>query len=128
MTDQGTAFGIRARLRTTLTAAMKERDMATVRVVRSAIGAIDNAEAVDTSVSADRIDGDSHIAGATAGAGSSDVRRRELTDDNIVALLQTEIVDRRTAAAEYDTTGAPGADRAALLRSEADTLERLLQP
>ena len=122
------AEGLRARLRAALSAAMKERDIATVRVVRSAIGAIDNAEAVDASVPVDRIDGNSRIAGAVAGAGASEARRRELTDDDIDALLRAEIADRRAAATEYDATGPAGADRAALLRTEADTLTRLLQP
>ncbi len=126
MSDQGTV--IRARLRAALTAAMTERDMATVRVVRSAIGAIDNAEAVDTTVPADQIDVSSRIAGAVAGAGASEARRRELTDADVTAVLHAEIAERRVAADEYDATGEPGADRAALLRAEADTLERLLEP
>ena len=96
---------MRARLRAGLTVAMKARDMPTVRAIRSALGAIDNVEAVDASVGSESFDSDSSIAGAVAGAGSTEVRRRTLDDDEIAALLQAEIDDRLTAAQEYVRRG-----------------------
>ena len=74
------AVTIREELRAGLKVAMQTRDKASTGAIRSALGAIDNAEAVDTTVATDRIDGDSRIAGAVAGAGSTEVRRRTLSD------------------------------------------------
>jgi uncharacterized protein len=107
-------------MRAALTVAMKARDMATVRAIRSALGAIDNAEAVDASVESELIDADSTIAGAVAGAGSTEVRRRALDDREIDALLQSEVDDRLAAAEEYRTAGAD--ERADLLRTEAEVI------
>jgi uncharacterized protein YqeY len=113
-------------MRAGLTVAMKARDMATVRAIRSALGAIDNAEAVDASVGVESFDPDSTIAGAVAGAGSTEVRRRTLDDTEISALLQAEIDDRLAAAEEYGTAGAD--ERADLLRSEADVIAGFISP
>ncbi len=118
---------IRDRLRNGLKVAMKERDMATVRVVRSALGAIDNAEAVDATVAPQQIDDESPIAGAVAGAGSTEIRRRTLTDAEIADVLRAEIADRTDAAEEYDATGPAGAERAEVLRAEAATLDTFLR-
>jgi len=117
---------IRERLRAGLKVAMQDRDKASTGAIRSALGAIDNAEAVDTTVATDRIDGDARIAGAVAGAGSTEVRRRTLTDDEVADVLRAEIVDRLDAATEYDAAGPAGVERAALLRAEAATLERFI--
>ena len=126
VTDETTTDSIRARMRAALTAAMKERDMPTVRAIRSALGAIDNAEAVDTTVDADRIDADSTFAGAVAGGGSTEVRRRTLGEDGTAAILRDEVADRVAAAEEYRTAGA--IDRADLLRAEAATIEAFIVP
>ena len=99
--------------------------MPAVRAIRSALGAIDNAEAVDTTVSADQIDMTSTIAGAVAGAGSTEVRRRTLDDAQIAALLRAEIDDRLGAADEYRTAGA--ADRADLLSTEARVIGQFIE-
>jgi uncharacterized protein len=123
--NDGQAGAIRDRLRAGLTAAMKERDMPAVRAIRSAMGAIDNAEAVDTTVSADLIDATSTIAGAVAGAGSTEVRRRTLGDVEITAVLRAEIDDRLSAADEYRTAGA--LDRADLLSAEAGVIGRFIE-
>ena len=128
MTNETTASDstVRERLRAGLTRAMSERDMASVRSIRSALGAIDNAEAVDESIATDRMDDAAHIAGAVAGAGSTEVRRRSLTDADVADVLRHEIAERNDAAADYDAAGAAGAERAALLRAEAATLETFL--
>ncbi len=118
----GVQNGVRDQLRAGLTTAMKARDMAAVKAIRSVLGAIDNAEAVEMSIDADRIDDGVHIAGAVAGAGAAEARRRDLTEADIVGVIRSEIDDRLDAATEYDTTGAAGVDRAALLRAEAATL------
>ena len=117
------AVTIREELRAGLKVAMQTRDKVTTGAIRSALGAIDNAEAVDTTVATDRIDGDSRIAGAVAGAGSTEVRRRTLSDQEVTDVLRAEIADRLDAAAEYDAAGPAGVERAALLRTEAATLD-----
>lgn len=126
MSGQTGAEAVRSRMRAGLTVAMKARDMATVRTIRSALGAIDNAEAVDASVGSESFDPDSTIAGAVAGAGSTDVRRRTLDDAEIATLLQAEVDDRLAAAEEYRAAGAD--ERADLLRSEADVIAGFIAP
>jgi len=117
---------IREALRAGLKGAMQTRDKASTGAIRSALGAIDNAEAIDATVDVDRIDGDSRIAGAVAGAGSTEVRRRTLTDSEVAEVLRAEIADRLEAADEYDAAGPAGVERAARLRSEAATLEAFI--
>ena len=109
---------------------MKARDMVTVRAIRSALGAIDNAEAVDQSVGAESVDADSTIAGAVSGAGSTEVRRRTLDSGEIAALLQAEVDDRRAAADDYRAAGAGDRsdERADLLRAEADVIAGFISP
>ena len=123
--NDGQASAIRDRMRAGLTAAMKARDMPAVRAIRSALGAIDNAEAVDTTVSADQIDTTSTIAGAVAGAGSTEVLRLTLGDAEITAVLRAEIDDRLSAADEYRTAGA--IDRADLLSTEARVIGHFIE-
>ncbi|MET0908103.1 MAG: hypothetical protein ABWZ99_01440 [Ilumatobacteraceae bacterium] len=125
MSEQQPDAGVRGDMRRALTTAMKARDMTTVRAIRSALGAIDNAEAVDSTVEPDLIDADSTIAGAVAGAGSTELRRRTLDDDDIDALLRAEIADRLAAVEEYRAAGAT--DRADLLDAEADVISTFLR-
>jgi uncharacterized protein YqeY len=113
-------------MRAALTVAMKARDMATVRAIRSALGAIDNAEAVEATVESGSIDADSTIAGAVAGAGSTEVHRRTLDDRGTTQVLQAEIDDRLAAAEEYRSAGAD--ERADLLRAEADAIAAFITP
>lgn len=111
-------------MRTDLTAAMKKRDTLAVGVLRSALGAIDNAEAVDVSL-APRPDS-GVIAGAVRGLHSAEVGRRELTDAEILDIVRAEIVERRAAADDYHARGHQ--DHAARLRAEADVLHRYVMP
>ncbi|AYF75251.1 hypothetical protein D7D52_16790 [Nocardia yunnanensis] len=123
MTDRSNeGTPLRERLRAALPVAMKARDRAAAAALRSALGAIDNAEAVDG-------------AGARAGAieassvglGTAEATRRELTEADIEGIVRTEIGERLSAATEYDSL-AGGADRAAYLRAEAATLAAHLDP
>ncbi|MEC3914988.1 hypothetical protein [Nocardia sp. CDC160] len=114
MTAQNTP--LRERLRAALPTAMKARDRAAVAALRSALAAIDNAEAVDGSdVRAGAIET------SPVGLGTAEVARRHLTESDITALVRTEIDDRLTAAKEYESRPG-GADRAATLRAEAAAL------
>lgn len=96
---------------------MKARDRAAVAAVRSALAAIDNAQAVEPSPPT-RTDG--VIAGAVTGLGAGDAPRRELSEGDIAALVRAEVTDRRVAAAEYERAGQ--VDAAARLIAEADVL------
>jgi uncharacterized protein YqeY len=115
---------LRQRLRSSLRDAMKARDAAAVDAYRSALSAIDNAEAVPPSTTPAA--GGGPIAGSVAGAGAGDTPRRELRDDEIRAIVAAEIEDRRAAAAEYERLGHH--DRAARLRDQAQLLETRLMP
>jgi hypothetical protein len=110
-----------ARLRRALPSAMKARDHVAVAALRSAVAAIDNAQAVEE-LPSPRSGG--VIAGAVTGLGAGDVPRRELSEDDIAAIVSAEVADRRTAAADHESAGQ--GDAAAHLRAGADVLAALL--
>ncbi|WP_433710746.1 hypothetical protein ACQP2U_31290 [Nocardia sp. CA-084685] len=110
---------LRERLRIALSAAMKTRDRTAISGLRSALGAIDNAEAIDT---ADIAAG--AIETSAVGLGAAEARRRDLTEADIEQIVRAEIADRQQAAAEYDTLGR--SDHGDLLRAEAAALEAQL--
>jgi uncharacterized protein YqeY len=112
---------VRARLRAGLGAAMKARDRVAVAVLRSTLGAIDNAEAVDDAVDAP-IGG--VIAKSLTGLGAGEAPRRDLSEDEVLAILRHELEERRTAAHEYRSAGHP--DHATRLDTEADLLATYL--
>ena len=93
---------IRSRLRSDLTTAMKTGDKVRIRVVRSTMAAIANAEAVEGS------------ARAEGTVSYADVPRREVGRAQIIELLDTEIGEREIAAAQYRDVGRP---------ADAETLE-----
>ena len=113
---------ISTRLRGDLTAALKARDSVTVAALRSALTALDNAGAVD--VPASSVEGTEHFAGATAGVGSTDIARRELTEDDVREILRSLIEEHSRAAGEYARIGRD--DIAERLRREADVLAAYL--
>ena len=115
---------VRASMRTSLKEAMRGRDTLAVSALRSGLSAIDNAEAVPTEPTSMGTD-DSPIAGAAVGVGATEAARRELTLDDVRALLRAEVDERRGAAIEIEGAGHP--DRAAGLRREADVLEAVLR-
>ncbi len=83
---------LKDRLRTDLTAAMKERDQVRSSTLRMVLTAITNAE----------------VAGKTA---------RELTDDDVIGVLSTEAKKRREAATAFEEGGR--AEMAAKEKAEA---------
>lgn len=113
--------GIRGRLRAGLTRAMKERDRVAVTALRSALGAVDNAEAVEDTVEAPT---DGVIAKSVPGLGAGEAPRRQLSEDDVVATVRREIEDRRTAADEYRAAGRP--DHADRLDAESAVLAGFL--
>lgn len=113
---------VRTRLRTGLREAMRARDAATVSAIRSALAALDNAEAVPVAghnaVSAEG----AHVASAAIGVGAAEAERAELSDAEVADILQREVDERRTAAREYSDAGR--AEAAERLEAEAAALAR----
>ena len=113
---------LRDRLQAGLVAAMKAKDRVAVAAIRSALAAVANAESVpgttpDTA-------GSQHVAAAVHGVGAGDVPRRELSELDVLDLVDAEITERHQHADEYDALGQDAA--AAQLRAEAAVLEELL--
>ncbi|EID55542.1 GatB/YqeY domain-containing protein [Saccharomonospora xinjiangensis] len=120
---------MRAALRQHLTTALKARDRVALAALRSALGAIDNAEAVP--IDSAPIDsapvaglGGEHVAGAASGVGATETERRELTDTQLREIVENEVRERTAAADEYERLGR--ADHAERLRAEAEVLTRHL--
>jgi uncharacterized protein len=111
------------RLRAALTPAMKSRDTAAVTAIRTALAAIDNAGSVVVAGDGPVL-ADGPIAGAVSGLGAGEVSRRELTADEMAAIVMVEVTEREDAAAGYERSGA--ADRAAQLRAEAAVLRAVI--
>lgn len=107
-------------LREALLTARKDRDAVRVSALRSALSAIDNAEAVEARVEAPS---SATIAGGVVGLGAAEVARRELSDAHIRELMRAEIDERSTAA---NAVEASHTERAADLRAEAAVLRDLL--
>jgi uncharacterized protein len=109
-------------LRDALRDAQRARRALAVAVLRETLAAIDNAEAADLSVAPTAQHG--VIAGGVAGLGAGEVARRVLTAQEVAALIEWEIEERRTAAAAYEAHGR--AKEADALRSQIDLLVALL--
>lgn len=112
-------------MRADLIAAMKARDLLTVAALRTAIAAIDNAEAVDGPDPSATATSSEHVAGARAGTGSAEAARRALSTIEVEDLLRTEIDARRSEADRYEYLGE--VDAAVNLRTEAEVLVAYLQ-
>jgi hypothetical protein len=100
-------------MRSDLTLAMKAHDQIRVRVLRSVLSAIGNAEAVEVVGKT----------GATIGYG--DVARRSLTGQQLTGVLQGEIAEREVAVTEYERVGRP--ELAETMRWEIEILLSYLE-
>jgi uncharacterized protein len=132
---------------------MKARDQPAVTALRSALAAIDNAEAVDIAratpaaeehpaVAGETTGGETTgggipdrgiaggkvagggIAGAAVGLGAAEVERRTLTSAEMEAIVREEVAERQTAARAYERAGQSG--HAERLRAEAEVLSAYL--
>ncbi|WP_091629212.1 GatB/YqeY domain-containing protein [Amycolatopsis saalfeldensis] len=117
---------MRTNLRLALTTALKARDRAATTALRSALAAIDNAEAVDVEHLSPSVTGNEHVAGAAVGLGAAEVERRQLTEADVRSIVEKEARDRVDAADEYERLGR--LDLAGDLRAGAAVLERQLNP
>lgn len=115
---------MRDALRSDLTAAIKARDTAAVSALRTTIAAIENAEAIKVTGAGTLQGGSEHVAGASAGVGSTDVPRRELSEQEVEEIVRDQIAERMEAAAGYRGLGQ--VSEAERLIREADLLGRYL--
>jgi uncharacterized protein YqeY len=117
------AGDIRTELRTGLAEAIRRRDLVAIRVLRTTIAAIDNAEAPPldpadlTGVSIER---------SPSYVGAREVPRLELAAAEVRALVESEIDERLDAASGYEQAGRR--QRADDLRAEAAVLRGFLRP
>jgi uncharacterized protein YqeY len=116
---------LRARLRADLTTAMKARDKDAVAVLRTALAAFDNAEAVAAPPSTPGPPATSeHVAGSSVGLGSAEVARRVLTLADLHDILRDQVDERTAEARTYAALGQ--VDAADRLRRDADLLRAYL--
>jgi uncharacterized protein len=115
---------LRHALRRDLAIAMKAREPDAVAALRTAIAAIDNAEAVPAP-EASQAATSSHIAGARAGLGAAEAARLDLSDREQQAILRDQITGYTTEADRYEALGQP--DAANRLRTQASVLSAYLR-
>lgn len=111
------AAALKERLRADLKTAMQARASDEVRLLRTLIAALDNAEAVPTAEAPDRT-----FVVRRVGDDAVEVPRLDLDTHAVERLLQAEIDARLAAAADYERHGEN--DAAARLRYEADLIAR----
>jgi uncharacterized protein YqeY len=119
--DSGEA--LRAALRRGLTAALKKRDPDALAALRTAMAAIDNAEAVPAPAASVPTTS-AYVAGARGGLGSSEAARRQLSASELRAILRGQIDEHSREAERYEALG--HADAAERLRRQARTLATYL--
>jgi uncharacterized protein YqeY len=116
---------MRADLRRDLTIAIRQRDAVAVSALRTALAAIENAEAVHpTGADVAPRTGPSPVAGSVLGLGAGDVPRRDLTDEDVRRIVRGERAELLAAASVYERRGQ--AERAERLRAESRVLDRYL--
>ncbi|PWJ25197.1 hypothetical protein ATK17_1311 [Branchiibius hedensis] len=109
------------RLRAQLRTAMNARDRDLVAALRSTLSAIDNASS--EGVEAPRAGA---IEASAAGAGAAEAPRRELTEEDIEALVRSEIAEREAAAVALETAGQT--ERAGVMREVTARLVAAIRP
>jgi len=95
---------------------LRARDGVAAAALRSTLGAIDNASAVE---GPDRYR-------PRLGVGAGEAARRELSIDEMRGIVRAEVADRTSAAEEYDRLGRPA--EAQRLRAEAAALQPFTLP
>ena len=105
---------LQARIQDDLAEAIRDRDMARVKVLRTTISAIQNAEAVEGVASVEGV------------VGYSDVQRRSLSDEDVMEIIIREIEEFEASVAEYTQIGQT--ERADGLQRELEVLRSYLNP
>lgn len=114
---------LRTALRSRLTTAMRARDREAVSVLRTAVAAIENAEAVPVG-EAPRPVTSGDVAGAAIGLGAGETPRRTLDDAAERTVVEAEV--RSLAEAEQLYAGTGNRDRARQAAAGAALLEGVL--
>ncbi|GAB3247200.1 GatB/YqeY domain-containing protein [Arthrobacter pigmenti] len=114
---------MRDNMRRDLKAAMKARNQLAVAAIRSALSAIDNAEAVPIEHPVAE-NGSADVAGSAVGVGAAEAERRDLSAADMHAIVDTEVNDRIAVAIEYER--ADRGDAGGRLRAEAEVLRGYL--
>jgi hypothetical protein len=91
-------------LRRDLARAMKAREPDAVAALRTAIAAIDNAEAVPVPV-AGPLPASGRIAGARSGVGVTEAARRDLSGRQEQAILRDQVTGYTAEASRYESLG-----------------------
>lgn len=114
---------LRQRLRESLKVALNARDSIAIAAFRSAMSAIDNAEAVDQSHAPAQTGG--IMGDVRLGVGAGEAARRELSTQDVLEVIRAEVRDRTDAGAEYHRLGR--AEQASRLSAEATALLSFLE-
>lgn len=118
-----TSSPVRLALRQRLTRALRERDKPISSAMRSAIAALENAEAVPASQGVVPATS-SHVAGAAVGVGATEAERLGLDEATESAILRAEVDGLLEAALEYEALG--HGDRAVEARTAAHELSTVV--
>jgi uncharacterized protein YqeY len=110
---------VRERLQLALREALRTRDMIAASALRSALAAIDNAQAVPPGPAAAGASSP-HVAGTAAGRGAGEAERRSLSEAEAERIVRAEVAERHAAARDYQRMGHAG--QAGRLRHEAGVL------
>jgi uncharacterized protein YqeY len=94
---------LRSRLGRVLRVAMKARNATAIAVLRTALGAIDNAEAIDIS-QAPQGEGE-RSPGGVAGLWAAEAPRRNLSESDMASIVRAEIDERLEVAPDYERAG-----------------------
>jgi uncharacterized protein len=119
------ADALRAALRRGLVRAMRARDTDAVAALRTAVAALDNAQAVPVT-EPDPARGGAHVAAARTGLGAAEVPRRSLGPAAADAVLRALVGEQADAAAALEALGR--AEAAGRLRGQASLLSGYLRP
>lgn len=119
-----TSAPVRQALRDALPGAMKARDTPSRNAIRSALAAIENAEAVPADGANPAVATSEHVAGAAIGVGAAEAQRRELDEEQILEIVSSERNERLVTAAELRALGQEA--RATELETEAAALDAFL--
>jgi uncharacterized protein YqeY len=120
----GESPSLRDALRDALPGAMKDGDTPGRTAIRSALAAIENAEAVTVpAAEPTSLTGNEYVAGSV-GVGVAEAERRELDAEHILEIVSAERDERLAAAAEYRSHGR--VEEAERLESEAAALDAFL--
>jgi len=103
---------------------MEARDSVAVAALRSALAALDNAEAVDAARAPQPSAGHPRPGGTVRGLRAAEVERRSLSAAEMEELVRAEVTERHAVARDYEHAG--HRTHAERLRSEATVLSSYL--